>query len=329
MSRPLRTLLNLAVSAGVLAFLLWQIDVAKTVELIGSSDLLPLAGALAIFLVTTWMMAWRWQALLAAKGIREPLSWLTKLYFIGYAASNVLPTSIGGDAVRIVEHNRKRGVAMGEAAGAVLMERAIGSVGTLIMVAAGLVLAIGRYDDIAVLIWLEIAFVVAMAICGVLLFSKRVARSYSLLVPAVRAVRLERAARSLYRAMHEYRSAPRALLAVLAVTLVIQLTRTVAIWLCGESVGVELSPLVYIVLGPLLFLVMMVPFTINGLGVREVFFVEFLARFDVDANTAFATGFLFFAVTVVNSLPGGAIMLWRSLRGLRPMESPPPGEGRA
>jgi glycosyltransferase 2 family protein len=102
--------------------------------------------------------------------------------------------------------------------------------------------------------------------------------------------------------------------AVLALTVVLQLVRVTAIWLCGEAVGVGVSPLVYVVLGPLLFLVMMVPFTINGLGVREAFFVAFLARFDVAADPAFATGFLFYAVTIATSLPGGVILLWRSAR---------------
>ena len=35
------------------------------------------------------------------------------------------------------------------------------------------------------------------------------------------------------------------------------------------------------VLGPLLFLVMLVPFTVNGLGVREAFFVSFLGNLGV------------------------------------------------
>ena len=101
---------------------------------------------------------------------------------------------------------------------------------------------------------------------------------------------------------------------VLAITVVLQVVRCFAIWLCGEAVGVEVSPLVYVILGPLLFLVMMVPFTINGLGVREAFFVAFLGRFGVDADAAFATGFLFYAVTIATSLPGAVILLWRSLR---------------
>ena len=67
-------------------------------------------------------------------------------------------------------------------------------------------------------------------------------------------------------------------------------------------------------LGPLLFLVMLVPFTINGLAVREAFFVSFLGRLGVSADDAFATGFIFFLMTIILALPGLAIILWESFR---------------
>ena len=54
-----------------------------------------------------------------------------------------------------------------------------------------------------------------------------------------------------------------------------------AIYASGRAVGIHLSVLPYIVLGPLLFLVMLVPFTVNGLGVREAFFVSFLGKLGV------------------------------------------------
>ena len=53
---------------------------------------------------------------------------------------------------------------------------------------------------------------------------------------------------------------------------------SLAIYASGRAVGIDLSPLPYVVLGPLLFLVMLVPFTVNGLGVREAFFVSFLGQ---------------------------------------------------
>lgn len=315
MNRPLRTVLQVAVSGGLIAVLLWQIDVAHTVDLIAGSKPAYLAGALAIFLLTTWAMAWRWQLLLASKGIEEPLGWLTRVYFVGYAAGQVLPTALGGDAVRIVEHARRRPTARGEAAGAVLMERVLGAAGTVLLVALGLALAAGRYEDIELLVWLELAFVVAIGALVVLVFSRWTGRHLQeRIFPLGRRLRLERPLVSLHGAMHGYREQPGTVGVVLLVTIATQLARIVAIWLCGEAVGVDVSPLVYVILGPLLFLVMMVPFTINGLGVREAFFVGFLGRFGVGADAAFAAGFLFYAVTVAASMPGALILLWRSAR---------------
>ncbi len=312
--RPARIALQVAVSAAIFGYLLWRIDVRQTIDLVRDANVLYLLAALAIFIATTWGMAWRWQILLASKGIHEPLGWLTRLYFVGYAAGQVLPTGVGGDAVRIVEHSRRRPDVRGEAAGAVVLERVIGAAGTLVMVAIGLVAAIGRYDDITYLIWIELIFLALVGAGLALLFSKRAARGLSWLAPLAERVRLERAGRALYEAMHGYRDRPWVLVAVLGLTIALQFVRVLSIWLCGLAVGVDESPLVYVILGPLLFLVMMVPFTINGLGVREAFFVAFLGRFGVDPDAAFATGFLFYVVTIATSLPGAVILLWRSVR---------------
>lgn len=314
--RPLRVALNLAVAGAVLAFLIWKIDISQTASLLGSADIWPLVGAVAIFLVTTVLLALRWRVLLAAKGIEEPLPWLLRLYFIGYAAGQVLPTSFGGDAVRIVEHSRRRPDARAEAAGAVLIERGLGAVGTLVLVAVGLGLASGRYSDIELFYWLEAALLGCAALGSVLIFSRRAGRLLAKLGPLGRFLRIDRLVRSLYEALHGYRDHVPALLAVVAITLVVQTTRIFAIWLCGKAVGVELSPLAYFVIGPLLFLVMLVPFTPNAIGVREAFFIAFMGRFGVEADPAFATGLLFYAVTVVTALPGAMILVWRGARPL-------------
>jgi len=99
------------------------------------------------------------------------------------------------------------------------------------------------------------------------------------------------------------------------VTTAMQLTRIVAIYASGRAVGIHLSVLPYIVLGPLLFLVMLVPFTVNGLGVREAFFVSFLGNLGVSADAAFACGFLFFVMTILLALPGLAVILWEQVFG--------------
>src|SRR5205823_12187415 len=127
---------------------------------------------LAIMAGSVWPMAWRWQRLLAARGVYESLARLVRTYFVGYAAGQVLPTSLGGDASRIYETVRRHPEAGGAAAGTVLLERALGGVATLVLAAAGFALAVGRYD-VGGYLWVELAFVVLAAALGAVLFSTR------------------------------------------------------------------------------------------------------------------------------------------------------------
>ena len=96
------------------------------------------------------------------------------------------------------------------------------------------------------------------------------------------------------------------MLKVFLFTTAIQAVRILAIWASCKAVGIELGPRIYYVMGPLFFLVLLVPFTLNGFAVREAFFVSFLGSVGVDADAAFAGGFLFFLVTVCLAAPGGA-----------------------
>ena len=82
----------------------------------------------------------------------------------------------------------------------------------------------------------------------------------------------------------------------------------------GKSVAIDLSPRPYYVMGPILFVVLLAPFTINGLAVREAFFVSFLGNLGVSPESAFAAGFLFFLVTILMAVPGALILGWEALR---------------
>src|SRR5205823_9162306 len=156
--------------------------------------------------------------------------------------------------------------------------------------------------------------VVAAALAGVVLFSTWLHRVLQLTRPLLRVLRVERPLREVYLALHSFRSNVRLLGSMFALTLVVQAVRVLAIWCAGKSVGVELSPRPYYVMGPLLFLVMLVPFTVNGLAVRESFFVSFLGALGISADRAFATGFLFFVVTVALALPAVAIVACNARR---------------
>jgi uncharacterized protein (TIRG00374 family) len=290
------------------AYILWKIDLGATGHVLGNARVGWWLASLVIMVASVWPMAWRWQRLLDVRGVQEPLGRLVRTYFVGYAAGQVLPTSLGGDASRIYETVRRHPGATGAAAGTVLLERALGGVATLVLAAVGFALAVGRFD-VGGYLWVELAFVIGAAVAGVVLFSTRLHPLLQLTRPLLRRLRVERPLREVYIALHAFRGDVSLLVAMFALTLAVQAVRVLAIWAAGKAVGVDLSPRPYYVMGPLLFLVMLVPFTVNGLAVRESFFVSFLGGLGVDADRAFATGLLFFVVTVALSLPGVAIVL--------------------
>jgi len=312
MSRSLRITLTLFVSSLAVAYIVSKIDLRKTIDILSEASVPWVVASAVLTLVTVPPMAWRWQRLLDVRGVRESVAWLTRTYFVSYAWSQILPTSVGGDASRIFETARRHPGRITPITGSVLLERAIGGAVTLLLAGIGFLFAIGRYS-IGAYVWPEAIFVVGTIAAGIVFFSRTVRRKLTFILPFVRRMRLEKPARAVYEGIHGYRDHVGTLLVVSAVTVVLQLTRIAAIYASGRAVGIELSPLPYVVLGPLLFLVMLVPFTVNGLGVREAFFVSFLGNLGVPADQAFACGFLFFVMTIVLAVPGLLVILWENV----------------
>jgi glycosyltransferase 2 family protein len=313
-TRPLRALATLVLTGLAVAYLLWKIDVGETVDVLADASPWWFLLAVAIMTLTVVPMAERWRRLLASQGMRERVPWLTRAYLVAYAAGQILPTSIGGDAVRIVETSRRHPARLGAISAIVLLERALGGAATVLLGAVGFVLAIGRYD-VGAYLWIEGLFVAGTIVLAFLFFARSARPLLRATAPLLRALRLERPVRAIYDGVHAFRDHTALLASLFLFTVAIQAVRVLAIWATARAVGIDLSPRIYYVMGPIFFLVLLVPFTLNGFAVREAFFVSFLGGVGVDADQAFAAGFLFFLVTVALALPGGLILLVEGLRG--------------
>jgi uncharacterized protein (TIRG00374 family) len=311
--RALRAGLTLVVTGLATAYIVWRIDLRRTGHVLAHASVAWWLLSCAIWVGAVWPLSWRWQRLLASSGVHERVGWLARATFVSYSAAQLLPTSLGGDASRIYQTARRHQGSRGAAAGTVLLERALGGAATLVLAAVGFALAVGRYS-VGGYLWVELAFVVLSAGGAFVLFSTRLHPLLHRLRPLLRRLRIEAPLREVYLAIHSFRAKPRLLGWAFALTVVVQAVRVLAIWCSAKAVGVELSPRPYYVMGPLLFLVMLVPFTINGLAVRESFFVSFLGALGISADRAFAAGFLFFVVSIVVALPGVAIAAREGVR---------------
>jgi glycosyltransferase 2 family protein len=305
---------TLVLTLAAVAYLVWKVELDTILEVLADTELGWFLLAVAIMVLTVPILAWRWGRLLDAHGIHEGLAWLTRAYFVAYTAGQILPTALGGDAVRVVETTRRHPGRATVVTGTVLIERGLGGSVTVLLGAVGFLLSIGAYD-VSAYLWVEGVFVFGTIALGFLFFARSARPLLRRVEPLLERLRLARLMRSFYEGVHHYRSRPRLMGRLFTLTLAVLTVRVLAIWACGKAVGIDLDPRIYYVFGPLYLLIMLVPFTLNGIAVREAFFVSFLGSVGVAADPAFAAGFLFFLATLVLALPGGVLMLRDGLRG--------------
>jgi glycosyltransferase 2 family protein len=315
--RSIRVVATLVLTGLAVAYLVWKIDLEQTWDVLAAADPWWFLLAVAIMTLTVVPMAERWRRLLEARGMHERLPWLTRAYLVSYTAGQILPTAIGGDAVRIAETTRRHPGRLGDISAIVLLERALGGAATVLLGAVGFLLALGRYD-VGAYLWIEGLFVLGTVVLAFLLLSRSARPLLRTTAPLLRRLRLERPVRAVYDGIHAFRDRSGLLVGLFLFTVAVQAVRVLAIWATARAVEIDLSPRLYYVMGPLFFLVLLVPFTLNGFAVREAFFVSFLGGVAVDADRAFAAGFLFFVVTLALAVPGGLVLLWEGLRGRRP-----------
>ncbi len=316
MTRPARLALQVGLSVVLIAAVLWQADLHRIGNALRDSSPSWFVAAVAINIVATAIMALRWHLLLLARGRRDPgLWWLFETYSIALLLGQILPTAVGGDAVRAIDLARRTG-ARAEAVSSVVVDRVVG-LAALGALAAGGALAGGTGIDRATAVALGCGVLAATLLAAVALFSLRVRPLLRRLAPLARKCRVEAPLRSLYHALHAYRGHPGALALVFLLGVVAQGMRAISIYFLAQGMGLDLGFATLLVLCPVLFLVTVVPASLNGIGLREATFVVVLRGADVAREDAFALGLAFFAVGVLTGGLGGLALLRRSIAGHR------------
>jgi glycosyltransferase 2 family protein len=322
MQRARRIAIQIALSVLLIAAVLWQTSPRKIADAATALSVPWFLLALAINLVAVLVMTERWRVLLVARGRREPgFGWLLETTLVSLLLGQVLPTAVGGDAVKAIDLARRTG-ARAESISSVLVDRILG-LGALVLLAAAGAASGGAGFGGSTVLAIEIGVGLVCALSLAVLFSVRARRALRPLRPVARKLRIEGPLRALYEGLHAYRAHPAALAWVFVLALAAQLLRviTVAVLVRGMSLDVGFGTL--LLLCPVLFLVTIVPISLNGVGLREATFVVVLASVDVAREDAFVLGLAFFAVGVLTALLGAGVLVRRSLTGRGPADLVP------
>ena len=258
-------------------------------------------GALALTFVAIVLSAVRWQQTLRALDLSSRLRPLVGLEFAGQFVSNVLPSTIGGDVLRVSRLSRSTGDSARTFA-SVVLERLTGWLVLPLITFFGLVInpdlrGLGRSSALA----LAIAAITLVALVIVLLAAShpRIGGRFGSREGWHRFIE------AVHQGVDGLRRDPIRAIGVVGAGLLYQVTLCVAALMVAASLGFGwLGITALLAFFPAVLIAQVLPIGIAGIGVREGAFVLFLTPLGVPAEQAVALGLVLYALNVIASLAG-------------------------
>ncbi|MBU0742234.1 flippase-like domain-containing protein [bacterium] len=317
--RAFGAVLKLAISALLVWFLFRFRDVSSTslLDVVDDPDWGLLGLAVLVFSASALAGAAQWGWILRVAGLGTPWLEMGRLYFVGMFFNNFLLGNVGGDAVKVYDLGRRAGSTVKVFCGTAL-DRLVGlcALTVLALMAFGVAAAGGlALPPVAALV---LALVVWSGGLAVLLsgrVSSLVSRALARLPwPAVG----ERFAQFVAE-FRLYRRRPAWLARVFLLALGVQALRVTTHVLIVAALGIALDGariLQLFVLVPLLGILIALPVSLNGLGLREVAAAELFVTAGVVAadSQAVAVEFLAYLAQVLVSLAGGVFFMLGPVR---------------
>ncbi|HEY6867831.1 MAG TPA: lysylphosphatidylglycerol synthase transmembrane domain-containing protein [Candidatus Eisenbacteria bacterium] len=302
-------LAKIAISAALMVFLFRRVPIGSIGDVLGHARGEWLAAAAALLLFSNVLGSYQWHRLLEVVGIRIPF-WKTCAYYhVGLFFNNFLPANIGGDIARVMDAAR-HGPTRAAAISTVLMDRLIG---TVALAGLALVTTLPAVDQFHLsLVYGSLA--AFFALCVVLLW----AVFHPALLPAVeRGLSrlglggLKPHLDELAERLHGFRSQRRLMLKLFLVATVTQVSRIGVHVLVARALALDVALPYFFLFVPLLAVIVSLPISLNGIGVREGAGIVLFGMIGVSRAHAFSLQFTTYLVAVAISLLGGMIFLLR------------------
>ena len=295
-------LLRVAVSLGLLALVLSFADWEQVWHVLRKVEVKWIVAAFALAALDRLAINLRWQILLTARGVHVGFWKLFRVQLAANFLGSFLPSSVGVDAVRIAALCRS-----GEPAPAViaatLVDRISLALTTLLLGAVMMLLFAHSFIPPTVTRIVFAATLLVLA-AGAFCLWKPVRTWVRLtLLPKV-PVRFRQTLHDVADASLTYSKEYRAMGYLTLATAFTFLVRIYFAQTLAFAVGLDLSILKLLMVIPILWIIVMLPITIGGIGVQDAGYVALMAFLGVPAALAVSMSLIEHVVTRLASLPG-------------------------
>ncbi len=290
--------IKLAITGLLLFLILKNVNPLETWDQLASVSPAMFALALALQLASNSVAAGRWFLIMRTIGFKQPFLFFLKSYFKGAFFNQGLPTSIGGDGLRVLDCTRNGEIE--DSFYGVFIDRIVGLAGLLLLnIVALLYNRTILPKDITIALLSILLFLLAGL--GGLFFLRK--------VPFFSKGRFLGHLGRLSHRYYQVYSSPLSAIIQLGLSVVTHILAMAAFFILGRAMGLDYPLSVYLVLVPPVVLLIILPVSLAGWGIREGALVGFFLLIGADKSKVVSFSLLYGIIALTASLPGLLVYL--------------------
>lgn len=305
-------LIKIVVSVSLLTFILIKVEWNKVFENLSHANLILLFAAILLNIFERFELTYKWNLLIKVRGIVVEFRRLFWINSIGSFLGLFLPSSVGTDVVRgyyLVKNNSEKSVSISS----VFVDRVLGMfsliiVGTVAVFFAGDLIA--AYN----LKFYLLALLIAVTILFYLFQRNESVKLLDRIFQKVKHKKFIEQGIKLHSSILEYKKYPKTLIISFIITLLVQVTRVLTYYFVALCFGIQISIVYFFLFIPIIMIVIMLPISIGGLGLREGTFIAFFTLVGMTMDDAATIIFINSLLDTFNTLVlgGGGYLFYKS-----------------
>jgi uncharacterized protein (TIRG00374 family) len=306
-NKKIYLIFKLAVSIGLICYLIFLVDWERAWAIISTSDKSLIIVAPFFWLIGLVFAAQRWRSILGDRKVEMPFSQAYEAYLRGLFYSIFLPGSIGGDAVRVGICKIRTKSSLAIAASSVFLER----IGGFISVFFYILFSFYFYSEelVSVLPTEFSLLIMILTVSGVtsVLIIVLGRKFWFRLKVKKDSTRFKKFFYDGIKTFSVLQS--KTLLKIIFFSGLFQAVDIFVSFIFSRAIGINLPFVLFFAIVPIVYLVIVLPISLGGLGVREGAFAFLLAKFGVPTTEAITLSFLIYLNRVFIGGIGGMMQM--------------------
>lgn len=251
----------------------------------------------------------KWSYLLCFQGHSVSFWKLLNFRLVGQFFNNFLPSNVGGDIVRIVDLSKHSGSVI-HASSSVIMSRLTGVFALFPLMCVFALFNDGVLPTRLIFIALSVLGIIFIGFVGIF-WSRRSGRVLLNLLSRILPPKIMSHIEGFITVIYEYQKFPAVVINSILLSVLYQGCGILSVFTLCHALSIDISIVQLAIIMPIVATVMMIPLSINGLGVQDVSLVYFFNLLGISIHATLLISILFHFIRISGSLLGGIVFLLR------------------